>query len=154
MTIRILPMTAEHIDAVLEIEKASFARPLSRSGFERELTLPMARLRIAVDGERIVGYLNYWVIDREAHIMTLAVLPELRRSGVGQKLFASMLAETPGFASYHLELRVSNQPARAFYEHFGFRVCGVRKQYYADNHEDALLMSRFESSDNQTKARA
>ena len=143
-TVEIQPMSAHHLEEVWEIEKTAFSMPLSLDSFRRELTLPMARLRVAISDKAVVGYLNYWVIEKEAHVMTIAVHPEWRRHGVGKALFEFMIVETKDFESYHLELRVSNTTARAFYEKYGFKLCGLRKRYYANNGEDALLMSRYD----------
>ena len=139
--IEILPMAESHLDQVHAIEKEAFARPMNKAGFLREMTLPMAKLMVAQRGKRVMGYMNYWQIDHEIHILNIAVRKKYRREGIGQKLFESMLEKTKAAKSYHLELRVSNTPAQHFYESFGFSIAGKRKGYYQDNQEDALLMS-------------
>lgn len=93
--------------------------------------------------ERIVGFVGVWFMVGEAHIVTIAVAPEERRRGIGELLLiaATELALRHEQEVVTLECRVSNLPAQALYEKYGFSQVGVRKRYYTDNNEDALIMT-------------
>jgi [ribosomal protein S18]-alanine N-acetyltransferase len=94
-------------------------------------------------GSEIVGFLGLWFMVDEAHIVTVAVQPELRQRGVGELLVAEALelARARGSMFVTLECRVSNTPAQALYLKYGFTRAGIRKRYYTDNGEDALIMT-------------
>jgi [ribosomal protein S18]-alanine N-acetyltransferase len=140
------PATSADLDAIDEIERHSFPRPWPRATFEAELTREIARLDVA-RRPAIVGFCNYWIVadpvrGGEVHILAIATHPDHRRAGIGGALLAHALAE--GRARHAtlatLEVRRGNAPAIALYERAGFRTVHVRKQYYQDNGEDALVM--------------
>lgn len=143
----IAPATATDLDAIDEIERHSFVRPWPRSTFEAELARELARLDVARTSA-VIGFCNYWIVaDRQAgggevHILAIATHPDHRRAGVAAALLDHALAQ--GRAMHAtlatLEVRRSNAPAIALYERAGFRTVHVRKQYYQDNAEDALVM--------------
>jgi ribosomal-protein-alanine N-acetyltransferase len=139
--IAVRKMKPSDVEDVLSIEAQSFPVPMSKDALLRELKLPMVRLQVAQRQERVCGYLNYWIVEREVHIIVIAVRKDERRKGVGKALFNAMLCANTGAESFHLELRESNVAARSFYEGYGFRVCGKRERYYQSNGENALLMS-------------
>ena len=133
------------LDEVERIERASYPAPWSRSMFASELAKPSSVSLAAVgDGGRLVGYL---VLSRYVdawHVMNLAVDPAWRRKGVAASLLERLLEDTKGDTErgYTLEVRVSNEAAIRLYERFGFRARGVRRGYYTDNREDAIIMWR------------
>jgi [ribosomal protein S18]-alanine N-acetyltransferase len=143
----IAPATLADLDAIDEIERHSFARPWPRATFEAELTREISRLEVARDAV-IVGFCNYWIVadpegrSGEVHILAIATHPDHRRLGVGRALLAHALdqgrARSASLAT--LEVRRGNAPAIALYERAGFRTVHVRRQYYQDNGEDALVM--------------
>jgi len=143
----IAPATPADLDAIDEIERHSFVQPWPRQTFEAELTREVARLDVA-RGPAILGFCNYWIVvdphgtAGEVHILAIATHPDHRRAGVGAALLAHALdqgrAHRAGLAT--LEVRRGNLPAIALYERAGFRTVHVRKQYYQDNGEDALVM--------------
>jgi ribosomal-protein-alanine N-acetyltransferase len=143
----IAPATSADLDAIDEIEHHSFAHPWPRKAFEAELAHDIARLDVA-RGPAVIGFCNYWIVpDREGrhgeiHILAIATHPDHRRFGVGAALLAHALAQgrmaRAGLAT--LEVRRGNTPAIALYERAGFRTVHVRRQYYQDNGEDALVM--------------
>ena len=143
----IVPATTADLDAIDEIERHSFARPWPRSAFEAELARDIARLDVART-TRLVGFCNYWlVVDRrsgggEVHILAIATHPDHRRAGVGAALLGHALdqAHALGVKLATLEVRRGNAPAIAMYERAGFHTVHVRKRYYQDNGEDALVM--------------
>ena len=132
------------LDAIVRIERASYRTPWSRSMFAGEVAKSSSITLGAFDAEsdRLVGYL---VVSRYVdawHIMNVAVEPELRRRGIATKLLDALFAMTAGDSrrGYTLEVRVSNTTAIALYERLGFQATGVRRGYYTDNREDALIM--------------
>jgi ribosomal-protein-alanine N-acetyltransferase len=146
----IAPAVPADLDAIDDIERHSFARPWPRSTFEAELARDLARLDVAraAAAGPVIGFCNYWIVaDRqtrggEVHILAIATHPDHRRAGVAAALLDHALAQA---RAHHvslatLEVRRGNLPAIALYERAGFRTVHVRKQYYQDNGEDALVM--------------
>jgi ribosomal-protein-alanine N-acetyltransferase len=133
------------LDAIERIERASYPTPWSRSMFASELAKPSSLSLGAVDETgRLVGYL---VLSRYVdawHVMNVAVAPESRRRGIASALLRRLLDQTKDDAQrgYTLEVRVSNLGAISLYQRFGFRPKGLRRGYYTDNREDALIMWR------------
>ena len=132
--------------AIELIERASYPTPWSRSMFAGEIAKPSSICLGAFDGfdEHLMGYL---IVSRYVdawHVMNVAVAPEHRRQGVAQRLLTELFARTgdDGHRGYTLEVRVSNDDAIRLYEKLGFRSRGVRRGYYTDNREDALIMWR------------
>jgi ribosomal-protein-alanine N-acetyltransferase len=137
-------MTVDDIADVQEIERASFPVPWPANAFRHELTQNRnARYVVAREDGRAVGYGGLWLMVDEAHITTFAVLPEHRRRKIGERMLQRMfeIAEDMGAEWLTLEVRVSNLAAQRLYEKYGFRRTGVRRRYYSDNNEDALIMS-------------
>ena len=143
--IKILPMTAGDLDEVLAIERQSFPIPWTRAQFERELENPVSftyTVRARRDGgERLAAYTVFWVVYGEAHILNIAVHPELRRMGLATWLLGKILDEMRGKRAFEvfLEVRRSNRAAINLYKKFGFREAFERKKYYGD--EDAIVMA-------------
>ena len=141
-------MTVDDLPPVLEIDRQSFALPWPERSFRFELTEnEAAHLLVAevawAGRTRLAGYLGYWLLVDEMHISTLAVNPELRGQGLGERLLTSGLdqARRQGAELATLEVRPSNAPAVALYRKYGFELVGRRRGYYRDNNEDALLMT-------------
>ena len=141
--IHIEKMTLEDLDRVLEIEALSYKTPWSRRAFTSEVTEnSYAHYYVCrVDG-RIIGYVGMWVILDEAHITNIAVDPESRRQRVAQRLLEAMFekAKESGANRMTLEVRVSNLGAQTLYKKIGFAERGLRKGYYSDTNEDAIIM--------------
>ncbi|WP_193432240.1 ribosomal protein S18-alanine N-acetyltransferase [Caenibacillus caldisaponilyticus] len=141
--IHLRTMTLEDIDQVLHVERSSFSNPWTREAFENELRHNrFATYFVAEDGDRIVGYCGVWVILDESHITNIAVLPEYRGLKIGETLLrkAMLFAKLKRAKQMSLEVRVSNHIAQNLYRKLGFKDGGIRKGYYSDNHEDALVM--------------
>ena len=141
----IAPMTIARIDEVLAIEKLSFSDPWSREMFRSELEVGGGTYaRVAIRGDALVGYLLAVMVVDEAHLGNLAVHPSERRSGVGQQLLDDLLetAREKGVARVTLEVRESNQIARKFYYRNEFIDVAMRKNYYRNPVEDAIVMLR------------
>jgi len=137
-------MSAKHVDEVLEIESTSFPLPWLRQAFLYEIVYNrVADYIVALNNkEEVIGYCGMWVIVDEAHITNLAVRRDLRNKKVGYSLMKEMMrrAVKKGVKKMTLEVRPSNLAARHLYEKLGFRQFGLRKRYYVDNNEDAIIM--------------
>lgn len=134
--------TEADLDAIDEIEQHSFKSPWSRASFAAELTRAWARIDVGRVGHRIVAFCNYWLVTAELQILAIATHPDFRGRGIGGRLLAHVLdtARGGGCTLATLEVRRSNGPAIALYEHAGFRTVHVRARYYQDD-EDALVMT-------------
>lgn len=142
-TITFRNMTVDDLDEVMEVEVNSFTIPWSREAFFNELTKnQFAQYLIVEVDQRVVGYCGVWIIIDEAHITNIALLPEYRGMKLGDALMAKVLelAREMGALRMTLEVRVSNVRAQNLYRKFGFVEGAIRKQYYTDNMEDALVM--------------
>lgn len=144
LRLRIEPMTVADIADVHRIESASFPVPWPDYAFRQELEANrLARYLVVRAGDEAIAYAGVWLMVDEAHVTTFAVLPAWRRRGVGARLLLALLemAVEIGARVATLEVRLSNAPARALYQRFGFRPVGLRPRYYSDNAEDALIMT-------------
>ena len=138
----IVPMARQDLDRVVAIERQSFPTSWQRDAYERELVNVNARYLVAKVGVEVVGFGGMWVISPEAHITTLAVAPEHRRRGIGERLLAALLeaAADMGATRVTLEVRESNAEARALYDKYGFQAVAYMRGYYPDTGEDAVVM--------------
>jgi ribosomal-protein-alanine N-acetyltransferase len=136
-------MTLDDIDPVQEVERSSFPVPWPANAFRHELTQNRnARYIVARSGDRIVAYAGLWLMVDEAHITTFAVHPDHRRQRIGERLLQRLFEIAAAMSAewLTLEVRASNIAAQKLYEKYGFRRAGVRRRYYSDNNEDALIM--------------
>lgn len=140
--VEIVPIEDKYIEAILNVSMLSFPITWSKDSFERELTNKYARYMVAVKDDVVVGFAGMWIIIDEAHITNIAVHPEYRGFGIGNMLMDSLLSicKLENVTAITLEVRVSNQRAINLYKKFGFVEEGIRKEYYEDNKEDALIM--------------
>ena len=137
------PMTLEDLDGVMSVEFDSFLTPWSRTAFEEELTQNrLARYIVAAEDGNIVGYAGTWLVINEAHVTNVAVSGQHRREGIGRLLMEKLmeLARDSGMESMTLEVRVTNAAARHLYQQMGFVEAGIRKNYYSETKEDALIL--------------
>jgi len=136
-------MISNDIDQVLEVERLSFPSPWSKNTFEMELRDNLfAHYFVAIQGEAIVGYAGMWIVLEEAHVTNIAVHPDFRGLNFGKKLACELIVQAFKLGSDRitLEVRVSNLVARKLYKGLGFYEAGIRKGYYSDNNEDAVVM--------------
>lgn len=144
MTIELRRLTLRDLDAIDEIERASYPTPWSRAMFASELAKPSSICLGAFDTETgaLVGYLVASRYVDAWHVMNVAVAPSYRRRGIATMLLERLFEVTAGDErrGYTLEVRVSNTSAIRLYEKLGFRQRGLRRGYYTDNREDALIM--------------
>jgi len=141
--IEIVPVKPEDIAAVLEMERLIFSPPYSQTVLEQELTAPCAVFLAAKEDGRLVGYILLRALGDEAELHRIAVLPERRGRGLARRLLEEGVGACvkSGAETVWLEVRESNAPARALYERFGFTTEGVRKNYYVNPQEDAVIMA-------------
>ena len=142
--VKIKPMHKEDVDKVISVEKSAYGEHhWSRESFLSELSNDLARYYSAFDeNDELIGYAGSWLILEEAHITNIAVSPNFRRKHVGETLLRAIIEDCYlDMVKYiTLEVRVSNVGAIGLYEKYGFKSLGVRKGYYQDNNEDALIM--------------
>jgi [ribosomal protein S18]-alanine N-acetyltransferase len=142
-TVEIRPLNYSDLPAVAAIERRAFPTPWSIAMFVLELSKPTGLCLAALRDGVLVGYTICSRYDTVWHVMNIAVEPELRRQGIASSLLAELYAragdETPQFT---LEVRRSNHAAIELYQRDGFRIAGLRRSYYQDNGEDALIMWR------------
>lgn len=142
-------MQLDDLPQVQAIDRISFSMPWPDSAFHYELvenknSLPMvAEFGHISNNKMVVALVVIWMILDEAHIATLAVHPDFRRQGIGQRLLARALLEAvqKGSRQATLEVRANNETAQSLYRRFGFEIVGRRPRYYKDNHEDAVIMT-------------
>ena len=145
MHVRIVPMTADHLDEVAELERLCFSVPWSRNMLAEELDNALSAMLVALDDQgRVAGYAGLQVIVDEGYITNVAVRPDCRRQGVAGQILQVFLdfAQAQGLAFLTLEVRASNQAAILLYGSRGFRGMGRRKNYYEHPREDAIIMTK------------
>lgn len=140
--ITILPIDDKYIQDILNISSLSFTVSWSKESFENELSNKYARYVVALMGDMVVGFAGMWVIIDEAHITNIAVHPEFRGCGIGSILMEALISIcfAEKVEAMTLEVRASNERAKHLYEKHGFIEEGIRKAYYQDNKEDAIIM--------------
>lgn len=138
-------MIERDLDEVMDIEKVSFTLPWSRDSYQSELKNQFAYYLVCDYEGQVTGYAGIWVVFEEAHITNVAIAPEFRGKGMGKALMlaAEAIAREQKALRIMLEVRPSNTAARTMYSELGYMETGIRKQYYSDNQEDAILMTRF-----------
>lgn len=142
--VTIHPMTPADLDEVMAIERLSYLTPWSRDAFASELLQRYTVYLVARAGQRVVGYAGMHVIWEQAHVTNIAVHPEHRGRGFGERLLRELMrvARRRGVRQMTLEVRASNAPAQGLYRKLGFATApgAVRKGYYTDTGEDAIVM--------------
>lgn len=131
------------LDQVMDIENASYPTPWSRGAFVREIVENVtATYIVAIQAEAIVAYAGMWTLFDEGHITNIAVHPDHRRRGVGLATLCELAryAQCHGASRLTLEVRPSNAGAQQLYRRAGFEVRGLRRRYYSDTGEDAVIM--------------
>jgi ribosomal-protein-alanine N-acetyltransferase len=143
LEVSIVGMRRRHLRSVLRIESSVYPRPWSLGLFNSELSMKGSRsYRVAKVGPAVVGYAGLMHVAGEAHVTTLAVDPSWHRCQIGTRLLLALAHTARGWGctGMTLEVRMGNAPAQELYRRFGFAPAGVRKGYYAETGEDALVM--------------
>ncbi|MCC0763526.1 ribosomal protein S18-alanine N-acetyltransferase [Clostridioides sp. ES-S-0006-03] len=140
--VKIEEMTIKDIDEVFEVEKNCFEDYWSKESFRKELSNEVAKYIVAKLDGKVVGYVGIWLILDEGHINNVAVHSDYRGKKIGDKLIKRLvdLCKDNNIASMTLEVRASNKIAQNLYRKYGFKIGGIRKEYYNDNKEDAIIM--------------
>ena len=151
--VKIVPMAAEHLDRLEQLERMCFSRPWSKKMLAEELDNQCAAFLVAVEPEteKAVGYAGLLVVADEGYITNVAVDPSCRRQGVAAQLLQVFdnFAKGNHLAFLTLEVRPSNAAAIALYEGFGFREVGRRRNYYDLPKEDALILTKYYTEEAQ-----
>ena len=155
MAARICPLEERHIHDVAVLEKEVHASPWSEQAFRNELKNDPGVFIVAEENGKVTGYAGMWVIVDEAHVINVAVSPERRREGLGRRLMVELLVRAQELRATcsTLEVRASNSAAIQLYEGLGYVSSGVRKRYYPDNREDAVVMWLYGLQEWSTPAR-
>jgi len=142
--IKIVTMEESHVAQVAALEKICFSMPWSEASVRSELTNPLALWLAAVEDGCVIGYIGSQSVMGEADMMNVAVLPSYRRKGIGEKLVKALVGALTrnGIHCLTLEVRASNEPAKALYEKLGFTCAGRRPNYYRNPKEDALILRK------------
>jgi ribosomal-protein-alanine N-acetyltransferase len=141
--IDITKMSIYDLEGVHRVEVESFATPWTKDAFYYELTSnPYAHYLVMKENERVIGYCGIWIVMGEAQITNIALDPSCRGRKLGDLLLGRAMeyCKMAGAATVSLEVRVSNIVAQSLYRKYGFQNGGIRKKYYVDNNEDALVM--------------
>ncbi|WP_083953312.1 ribosomal protein S18-alanine N-acetyltransferase [Bacillus acidicola] len=135
--------TLEDLAGIMEVEHQSFSLPWTQDAFYNEFVHnQFAEYMVLIHEEKVIGYCGVWIIIDEAHITNIAVSPSFRGKKLGETLLGQVMnyARLKGAKTVTLEVRVSNSVARSLYKKLGFKEGGIRKNYYSDNQEDAIVM--------------
>ena len=138
-------MNESHVSAVAELEKICFgADAWSERSVDSELTNPLSLWLVAMDGDRLAGYVGSQTVIDESDMMNVAVHPDFRRRGIAEALINELVTglQEKGSRCLTLEVRASNEPAIGLYEKLGFEQAGRRKNYYRNPREDALILRK------------
>ena len=135
-------MKENDIDGVFEVEKNCFEDYWSKDSFKKELSNNLAKYLVAKIDNKVVGYVGIWFVVDEGHITNVAVHSDYRGKKIGDKLVKEMveLCKENNIVAMTLEVRASNTVAQNLYRKYGFKMGGLRKEYYSDNKEDAIIM--------------
>ncbi len=142
--IKIIPMEKCHVEKIGELERLCFSAPWSENSIASELENPLSLWLVAMHDDVLLGYIGSQSVLDEADMMNVAVFPEARLQGVGQLLVTALVdaLKSRGVGSLTLEVRVSNERAKAMYKKLGFGEVGRRPKYYFDPREDALILRK------------
>lgn len=139
--IEIVRINESHVTAVAELERQNFSEPWPEIAVRSELTNKLALWLVALDGEKVVGYVGSQTVLQEADMMNIAVADTHRRRGIARALVEELIRQLDAY-QLSLEVRSSNAPAIALYEALGFVQVGLRKNYYRKPKEDALILRK------------
>ena len=141
---KIVTMTSEHVTQIAALEKLCFSDPWSEASVASELDNPLSKWFVAVQEDRVLGYVGSQSVLDSADMMNIAVHPEHRRKGIAEALVAALTEalRSGGIKNLMLEVRASNAPAISLYEKLGFAMAGRRPNYYRNPREDALILRK------------
>ncbi|MDZ4993949.1 ribosomal-protein-alanine N-acetyltransferase [Clostridium perfringens] len=139
---KIEPMNSSHVEGIFEVSKLSLPEAWNIESIEKELSNKLAKYLVALDGNKVIGFVGMWIVFDEGDITNIAVHPDYRKQGVGNLLMDSLIAlcKESNITSLTLEVRESNHPAQNLYKKHGFQEEGVRKNFYDNPKENAIIM--------------
>lgn len=142
--IEIKEMTGAHVAQIAEIERLCFSTPWSENSIASELANPLSCWLVALEGDVVAGYVGSQTVMDMTDMMNIAVHPDYRRQGIAEKLVLALVDALKVRESrcLLLEVRASNEPARLLYQKLGFSQVGLRKNYYRNPKEDALILRK------------
>ena len=137
-------MNPAHVAQIAQLEKICFSDPWSERSIASELDNKLAFWLVATEGETVAGYIGSQTVMDETDMMNVAVHPDFRRRGIAEALVTGLVEalKTKGSHCLTLEVRASNDPAKALYEKLGFTQVGLRKNYYRNPKEDACILRK------------
>lgn len=135
-------MNSSHVKGVFEVSKLSLAESWNIDSIEKELSNKLAKYLVALHGDKVIGFVGMWIVFHEGDITNVAVHPEYRKQGVGNLLIDNLitLCKENNINSLTLEVRESNIPAQSLYKKHGFKEEGIRKNFYNNPKENAIIM--------------
>lgn len=141
---RIIQMNKDHVSQIARLEAQCFSDPWSEKSIASELENPLSLWLVAEENGQVFGYVGSQTVLDESDMMNVAVDPRFRRQGIARALIETLIAELAKMGSrcLRLEVRVSNENARALYARMGFQQLGLRKNYYHNPKEDALILGK------------
>lgn len=144
MKLTIRDMVWDDVEEIIDIERESFSTPWSATSFYSEIYNRNSVNKVAVVDGKVCGYICVRCFEEECHLLNLAVHPAFRRRGIATLLLEGIVSQLKkrGCRFIFLEVRVSNLAARKMYEKFGFIPIGVRRRYYVNPEEDAIVMAK------------
>ena len=140
----IAKMTADQVSQIAELEKICFSDPWSENSIAHEIENELSLWLVALDGDRVAGYVGSQSVMGESDMMNIAVHPDYRRQGIAEALVLALVSRLKSEGNYQLtlEVRASNIPAQRLYEKLGFTEVGRRRNYYRAPREDALILQK------------
>ena len=141
---KIAPMTIEDAKELAVLDKLCFNVPWSEKSFCEEAENPLATYFVAKEDEKIVGYGGIWNVSGEGQITNIAVHPDMRKKGIASEILKQLISSSKTFEKIFLEVRESNTAAICLYEKYGFKKCGIRKNFYHSPTENGIIMIREE----------
>lgn len=139
---KIEPMNSSHISGIFEVSTLSLLEAWSINSIEKELSNKLAKYIVALDSDKVIGFVGMWIVFDEGDITNIAVHPDYRKQGIGTLLMDNLISLCNGNSinSLTLEVRESNIPAQRLYEKHGFKGEGIRKNFYDNPKENAIIM--------------
>ena len=137
-------MESQHVSAIAALEIVCFADPWDEKSIDYELTNQLSHWLVALEADTVVGYVGSQTVIDETDMMNIAVHPDFRRKGIAEALVNALVSDLKELGSHclTLEVRESNEPAKALYEKLGFIHVGTRKNYYRHPKEDGLILRK------------
>ncbi|MGG5462809.1 ribosomal protein S18-alanine N-acetyltransferase [Clostridium sp. B9] len=138
-------MDSSHVEGVFEVSKLSLSEAWNLDSIEKELSNKLAKYLVALDGDKVIGFVGIWIVFDEGDITNIAIHPDYRKQGIGDLLMTNLISicKENNINSLTLEVRESNIPAQNLYKKHSFKEEGIRKNFYDNPKENAIIMWRY-----------